>query len=116
MAAPTAERHPEGLDAYWLGVWRHALKVLKVQGTWAWEHRPLLDEYVFALIEAKRCRDDDEGLAWHRAAQRASALADQLVLTPRARKAHGLASDDPEKPAADPLAGLDELAARRRPA
>lgn len=105
MAAATAEQAPVGLDAYWLGVWRHALKVLKGQKTWAWEQRPLLDEYVFALIAAKDAREAGEELSWHRHSQRASALADQLVLTPRARKAHGIHDDDDEG-AGNPLDDL----------
>jgi hypothetical protein len=35
MGTPTAERPPRGLDANWLGVWRHALKTLQKQGSWA---------------------------------------------------------------------------------
>ena len=49
---------------------------------------------------------------WDRHAKRASALADQLALTPRGRKAIGLVSDDDEAPS-DPFAALDELAQRR---
>lgn len=94
---PTAEKPPEGLDAYWLGTWRHALKVMKQQGTWTWESKPLLDEYVFALIEAQGCRLAGERLAWHRAAQRAMALADQLVLTERARKQLGIHDDEADE-------------------
>src|SRR5690242_20561875 len=52
-SVPTAERPPQGLNAYWLGAWRCALAVLKEQGTWAWEQKPLLDEYIFALRGAE---------------------------------------------------------------
>ena len=112
MATPTAEQPPEGLDAYWLGVWRHALKTLKDQGSWAWEQRPLVDEYVFALIEAQSAREMAEETRWDRAAKRAMALADQLALTPRGRKAAGIGDSD-EEPPADPFAEVDELAKRR---
>lgn len=142
---PTAERPPTGLTAYWLGVWRCALKTLQDQGTWAFEQRPLLDEYVYALVAAEQARIgfgwleqlgdvacepvDFVMLAkiagglpaqWNTHTKRAAALADQLMLTPRGRKAVGLgSSDDAEKPA-DPFAaidaGRDELAPRRRSA
>jgi hypothetical protein len=114
--APTAETPPPGLNAYWLGVWRHVLTVLKEQGTWAWEQRPLVDEYVFALKAAEDARrgfdwldslekyaedaDDLPEIAWtvlrqiatglpgmwDKHSKRASGLADQLALTPRGRK------------------------------
>lgn len=142
MPTPTAEKPPKGLDAYWLGVWRHALKVLKDQGSWAWEQRPLLDEYVFALMAARDCREgfgwldrlnehsdipesawsDLKQIAsglptqWDRHTKRASALADQLQLTARGRKAAAVARKDDNKPK-DPFAdldGLDEVTARRR--
>lgn len=138
---PTAEKPPQGLDAYWLGVWRHALKTLKDQGTWAWELKPLLDEYVFAM---KGAADAREGFAWldrledvaeseiewtvlkqiaaglptqwDKHTKRAAALADQLALTPRGRKAVGVGDQDDDTEAADPFAALDagdELAKRR---
>lgn len=115
MPIPVAETPPLGLDAYWLGVWRHALKTLKAQGSWAWEQKPLLDEYVFAWIRAEDCRAGGEDTNWDRAAKRAAALADQLALTDRGRKAVGVGSRDEDS--SDPFAGLDaadELAQRRR--
>jgi hypothetical protein len=70
MAAfPTAEK-PPALPGLWLNVWRHALKVMKAQGTWDWALRPLLDEYVDALIAAERCR---HGFEW------IDGLADRLA-------------------------------------
>jgi hypothetical protein len=123
---PSAERPPHGLDAYWLGVWRHGLKTLKAQGTWAWEQKPLLDEYVFALRAAEATRkgfgwlkaleeyaenaDELPDIAWSvlgkiagglptqwdRHVKRASMLADQLALTDRGRKAIDLVDDDDE--------------------
>jgi hypothetical protein len=139
---PTAERPPRGLNAYWTHVWDHALKVLRDQGTWAWEQKPLLDEYVYALRAAERTRDgfawldaleryvDDAddvpeiawtvlgqiagGLPaqWDRHVKRATGLADALVLTPRSRKAHGIGSED-EDEAPGPFAALDQLAQAR---
>jgi hypothetical protein len=135
---PVAERPPSGLNSYWTHVWNHALKVLKEQGTWAWELKPLLDEYVFALRGAEATRDGfawldhlNEAVAsdevdwlvlrqiaaglptqWDRHTKRAATLADQLALTPRGRKAAGLVdSDSEDKPSAKSV--IDELAARR---
>lgn len=122
--------------------------MLKEQGSWAWEQKPLLDEYVFALRAADQARlgfkwldaleayaDSDaaelelpdwRALAqvvgslpamWDRHSKRASALADQLLLTPTARKKAGVKVDggkDDEKPQ-DPFAGLDdEVGAKRK--
>lgn len=133
---PTAERPPGALSAYWMHVWEHALKVLKEQGSWAWEQKPLLDEYVYALMGAEQARtgfkwldaleqyaaDADElpeiawstlgkiasGLPvqWDRHTKRAMALADQLALTERGRKAVGVGEQDSDEPA-DPFADLD---------
>jgi hypothetical protein len=90
------------------------LKVLKEQGTWAWELAPLLAEYVHALQAADWCRRNDEPTQWDRHAKRAAALADQLALTPRGRKAVGVGDqDDSDAQPADPFAAIDELAARR---
>lgn len=128
---PVAERPPQGLNAEWLGVWRHALKCLKDQDTWAWEQAPLLAEYVYALRAAAQYRegfewldkmmeadwedfDDVKSLAaiangfptqWDRAVKRAAALADQLALTPRGRKAIGL--HDGDEGQEDPFADFD---------
>lgn len=135
---PTVERPPKGLTAYWTGTWRRALKTLKEQGTWAPEQKPLLDEYVHALRGAEEARKGfawldhlEDAVAseevdfislrtiatglptqWDRHTKRAAALADQLALTPRGRKAISFSSGEGEKPA-DPLSGMDELAARR---
>lgn len=124
---PTAERPPEGLDAYWLGVWRHALKTLKAQETWAWEQKPLLDEYVFALEEAATSRDlaksdpyheTDKGLLHphpgfaqaDRAARRAIVFADTLKLTPEQQRRLTTGGNESD----DPMDALeDELAPRR---
>jgi hypothetical protein len=134
---PTAERPPSGLNAYWTHTWDHALTVLKDQGTWAWELKPLLDEYVFALKAAEDARvgfkwlehleeevasEDVDWLVlqriagglptqWDRHTKRAAALAELLVLTPKAQKAHGLGGE--EKPE-DPFDDFDDELAQRR--
>jgi hypothetical protein len=111
---PTAETMPEGLDAYFAGVWRHALKAMKAQKTWTWEQRPLLDEYVFALIHAKEARLEGETKPWDTHSKRASVLADQLALTPRGLKAVKAKEINDADDDADPFAGLDELQAKRK--
>lgn len=113
MGIPTAETPPAGLDAYWLGVWRHVLKVLKEQGTWAWEQRPLVDEYVFALAYARVARDEQEMKVWDTLAKRAASLADQLALTPRGRKAAAVKAKEADVEQ-DPFAELDELEQKRQ--
>jgi hypothetical protein len=134
-SVPTAERPPQGLDAYWLGVWRHALKQLRAQGSWAWEQKPLLDEYVFALKGAEDARKGFKWLdalevyaeaaedlpeiawstlariagglpaQWDRHTKRAMALADQLALTDRGRKAADIHADEDD----EPVSALDAL-------
>jgi hypothetical protein len=124
MPPPTAERPPQGLNAYWLGVWRHALKVLKEQDTWRWEQKPLLDEYVFALKGAEDARKGFKWLdklevyaadaaelpeiawstlgriasglpvQWDRHTKRAAALCDLLKLTPEQQSKLEPAEDD----------------------
>ena len=143
MARPTAERSPSGLNSYWTHVWEHALKQLKAQGSWAWEQKPLLDEYVFALKGAEDARngfgwldalekyadDADElpdiawgalrtiatGLPvqWDKHTKRAMALADQLALTERGRKAADVGKQDDDE-RADPFADLDAGAPKLR--
>jgi hypothetical protein len=106
------------MSAEWLGVWRHALKTLKEQDTWAWELAPLLTEYVLALRASERARQAGEHANWDRHRKAAMQLADQLALTPRGRKAIGLrddADDEDTKPSgldAAPIS-LEELRARR---
>jgi hypothetical protein len=108
---PTADRPPSGLkSSYWTHVWDHALNVLKTQGTWAWEQKPLLDEYVFALIAAEDAREGGLPTQWDRHTKRAAALADALVLTPAARRRHGIGADSVEE---SKQSKIDELAARR---
>lgn len=142
MGVPVAERPPEGLDAHHLGIWRHALKTLQAQSTWDWELAPLLAEYVHALQGARDARvgfewldrlediaaEDVEWAAlraiatglptqWDRHTKRAAALADQLALTPRGRKAAGIGEQDDDSKPEDPFAAIDahdELDAKRR--
>jgi hypothetical protein len=116
MAKPVAETPPAGLDAYWLGAWLHVLKTLKTQKTWAWEQKPLVDEYIFALVHARIARLEGEMKTWGNLATRASALADQLALTPRGRKAVGIKLEEAKdaKQDQDPFAELDELERKRQ--
>ena len=103
------------------------MKVLKEQNTWAWEQRPLLDEYVFALREAFTARtlaeedpyhETDKGLLHphpgfaqaDRAARRALVLADALLLTPAGQKRIAGAVDEG---GGKGQSIIDELAARR---
>ena len=122
----------------WLDVWRRALWAMKAHGTWGPEMRPLLDEYVLALRAATEARegfawlDHLEGVAsddvdwvvlgkiagglptqWDRHARRASALADQLGLTPRGRQKVRASGGDGDSKPADPFAEVDELARKR---
>lgn len=102
-AAARAPKAPAALEASWKRVWRHALAVMREQGTWADEQGPLLDEYVLALREAAVARGAAEADPYHetekgllhphpgfaiadRAARRAVVLAEQLVLTPKAQR------------------------------
>lgn len=136
---PTYERPPKGLDAYWLGVWRFALCVLKDQGTWAGEQKPLLDEYVYALREAERARVGFQWLdhlgeavasedvdfvmlariagalptQWDKHTKRASALASTLLLMPEARRQHGTGTDEKSEDPLARFAGQDEFSKRR---
>jgi hypothetical protein len=138
MPTPTAERPPVGLSADWLGVWRHALKVMKQQESWTWEQAPLLAEYVYALREAKTARELAESDPFHqtdqgllhphpgfavadRCVKRAAQLAKLLRLTheeqEKLRKARAAKPEVPTpkkaKTAAEEFAELDELAPRR---
>lgn len=116
------------------------MKTLKEQGSWAWEQKPLLDEYVYALRGAEDARkgfkwldalevyaenaEDLPEIAWSKLARiasglpaqwdrhvkRASALADQLALSERGRKAVGIRGDDEDDGEPDdPFAGLDNV-------
>lgn len=99
-----AEKEP-AIPGQWLTVWRRCLRAMKEQGSWSGELRQLLDAYVEALMDAEDARDDGRGAEVDRCVKRASALADQLALTPRGRKAAGLIGDSDEKPA-NPFEGL----------
>lgn len=147
MTIALSEQPPKTLDARWLAFWRLCLSILKEQGTWHRAQRPLLDEFVYALIGAEDARKgfkwldalevyatDAEELPpiawstlgaiagalptqWDRHTKRASALADQLALTPRGRKAAGLGREASRDEPVDPFTFLDagdELATRRQ--
>lgn len=99
MAGSGAESDPL-LPQPWFGYWRQALKAMKDQESWSPQLRPLLDEYIGALRAAADAQVDDRATDWDRHVKRASALADQLALTPRGRKAAGVgeSEDVPEDP------------------
>lgn len=118
---PAYERPPTKIGAHWTRVWDGALKVLKDQGTWSAEQKPLLDEYVLALKEVADAREAAAGEpyktsvhqllhahpGWQqadRSLKRALALAEVLVLTPKAQDAL-LGEDDGDDPD-DDQAGL----------
>lgn len=99
------------------------MKVLKAQGTWQREQKPLLDEYVYALCEAASERSAAEASPYHetdkgllhphpgfqvadRATRRALQLADSLLLTPAARRTHGLLEEGEDGPEGGDQAGL----------
>ena len=137
-AVPVHER-PPAIKMPWLQVWRNTLRELKDLGIWAPHLRPLLDEYVLALRGAHDAREGfawldhlEESIAseeidwvvlrqiasglptlWDKHAKRAAALADQLCLTPRGRKAAGLVFEEDANDNEDPFGALDELAPRR---
>ena len=115
MAKRAGGGAPGGIGAEFSSVWRLALKALEDQGTWQPQMRPLLDEYAFALEAAETARLADEQTQWDRHVKRAAALADQLALTPRGRKAAGIVEDasEPGSPFAAFLKA-DELSARRQ--
>lgn len=112
MAARSPTRHPEGLGLHWSHVWDTAFRRKQADGTWSIGQSPLLDEYVFALRAADDAREAGEDVKWDRHAKRAAALADQLVLTPAARRRLGVGAKG--KDPFDGFASLDELAPRRK--
>lgn len=112
MAVAGAERPPEGLSQPWYGFWQQALKAMKDQKSWSPEQRPVLDLYVKALEMAYWAEQDGRGADHDRHAKRAAALADQLALSPRGRRAVGLGGKDEEPDAFARFEG-DELAKRR---
>ena len=89
---------------------------MKRDQTWGLHLHPLLIEYVFALKAARVARDSDQATAWDRHMRRAMTLADQLGLTPGARRRLGVANREKDDVAAQ-FADLDnavvDLSARR---
>lgn len=100
---------PSSLPAERGRYWTRCMKVLKEQGSWDYPQRALLDEFVLALVAAQDAREDGRDTDWDRNAKRASALADQLALTPRGRKAAGLRNGDDDEANADPFSDFDGL-------
>jgi hypothetical protein len=116
MAVPVLERPPKGMREPWLGVWRASLRTMREQGTWTVAQAPLLDLYVSALQGASKARLEGKSTVWDRYAKRAMVLAGQLALTPRGRKAAGVAvTRERSAPQPSPFSKLDrdELAYRR---
>jgi hypothetical protein len=68
-----------------------------------------LDEYVLALNGAEAARAVGDGREWDRCVRRAQALADQLALSERGRRAAGVGVERDDV-AADPFADLDAAA------
>jgi phage terminase small subunit len=111
----------------WVRLWYATLDALLDQGTWRPEQRGDLEAYVNACRLSRFHREEAErdpyrvhadsgrvfahpGFGLARDAQREQrALADALVLTPAARKAHGLPADtEPSE-----FDALDDLVQRR---
>lgn len=130
MGIPTVER-PPGVHEPWLGMWRCALTDMKTTGVWAPVLRPLLDE----MVECHRLRrewidraDEDpvrvnreSGLesahdGYRLALQlgkRAQDLANELGLTPKAKKQLALLAESEPPKENDAFAQADQLAQRR---
>jgi phage terminase small subunit len=100
-------------DKRWAVMWDQKLKVLKDQGTWSPDLREFLEDYLWYRRQADAHRGEaaldpfftnehgrtfaHPGFAMAREDEReARALADLLVLTPEARRRHGL--DDAQDP------------------
>ena len=128
MPSDHAESPPTGLRAPYLALWKGCLEALKRQGTWTPDQKPLLDDYVFAVrqsVEHQQLAEEapftvtEQGRVYahpgfalaDQAAKRAVLLADSLILSPKAKKAHGIDQDEED---ANPLDRLDELAERRK--
>lgn len=128
MPSDRSESPPTGLRAPYLALWRGCLEALKRQGTWTPDQKPLLDDYVLAVrqsVEHQKVAEADpftvteQGRVYahpgfalaDQAAKRAVLLADTLILSPKARRAHGIDGDEEQ---ANPLDRLDELAQRRK--
>jgi phage terminase small subunit len=94
---------PKDFDGTARALWSTAQRQLRLQGTWERTDLPLLEMYVRNLVAARRDREeadrlrDLESANWGAAAQAAQkaegaafALAKVLLLTPEARKKHGV--------------------------
>jgi hypothetical protein len=115
------------------------VEAAQAQESWAWEQKPLLDEYVYALKAAEDARKGFKWLdalevvrrergrlpeiawttlakiagglpaQWDKHTKRAMALADQLALTDRGRKAAGVIVDDDDEGPGSALDALDNV-------
>jgi hypothetical protein len=113
VGIPNLEKAPGGLREPWLGYWRASLTQMREAGVWRPAMRPLLDCYVDALRRAEGLYAGGESLqAADRELKRALSYGDALGLTPRGRKALGIARDGELEPEA-PTSMVDELAQRK---
>ena len=131
---PKAQEAPESVREAgheWVRLWYSTLDVLLEQGTWRPEQRRDLEAYCHAcrLSEFHRRQAENEPYTAHaesgrvfahpgfglaRDAQREQrALAEVLVLTAGARKAHGVPDGSEEDPFADLDGPVTRLAVRR---
>lgn len=116
MARPKIEAPPAGLGRDELTAWETALTAMKRDATWGLHLHPLLVEYVFALKAARVAREGNQATAWDRHMRRAMTLADQLGLTPGARRRLGVADhkkDDVAAQFADLDGAVVDLGVRR---
>lgn len=122
-------KRPSSIKGRWIKVWNHARGVLEDRGDFDETAASLLERFVLNLMEAENALKQASaepftagsmgqvvahpGFAVSKGCEQAAlAAARQLMLTPATRPKGGEDSGD-EAPAADPLAALDELAARR---
>lgn len=93
---------------------RNGLTWLDALEVYAEEHAELLPDIAWSVLDRIATGLPTQ---WDRHAKRAAALADQLALTPRGRKAAGIGREAHAEKPVDPFDALDaedELAKRRR--
>jgi hypothetical protein len=129
---PAAEwETPPDIEAPWRGIWLAAVAELRRLGSWSEPLRPLLDSYVIALRTAAEHRllaerkpverNRESGLSHMHAGfpsadrelRRAVLIANELGLTPKARKALEAGSKEAADAPQNPFDALDELAPLR---
>ena len=94
---------PEDFDTAARDLWSAAQRQLRLQGTWERTDRPLLEMYVRNLMAARRAREAADRERYSSAVEQravlkqaqdaeaaAFALAKVLLLTPEARRRHGI--------------------------